>query len=81
MRRGKGPRHTKTPGGMALFRVESVALWMAENDFRVPAELCQYLQEPHRTKEELLAAVEAAEHVDRVALLAEFRRWLAVRTT
>lgn len=80
IRRGKGPRHTRTPGGMTIFRVESVALWMAENDFRVPDDLRQHLQEPHRTKEELLAAVEDAEHVDRVALLAEYRRWLAVRS-
>lgn len=79
MRKGLAPRHRKTPGGMAQFPVEAVARWMADNDFRVPVELAQYLTEPARTKELLLAAVEEMKHVDRVALLAEYNRWLSVR--
>lgn len=79
MRKGLAPRHRKTPGGMAQFPVEAVARWMADNDFRVPPELAQYLTEPARTKELLFAAVDGMEHADRVALFAEYERWLTVR--
>lgn len=78
-RAGTGPRHTMTPGGHMLFRPASVARWMAENDFRVPAELRQHLSAEARAKEELLVAVEDMPHADRVALLVEYNRWLAAR--
>lgn len=81
MRQGKAPRHTKTPGGMAKFPIAAVARWMRENNFRVPVELRKYLGRQHQIKEELLAAVEEMDHADRESLLAEYKRWLAVRST
>ena len=81
MRRGKAPRHRKTPGGMAQFPVEAVAVWMAQNDFRVPKELQEHLRPTARVKEELLDAVETMAHADRLSLLEEYKRWLAVRAS
>lgn len=78
-RAGKGPRHTKTVGGHSRFEPAAVAQWMAEREMTVPAELRQFLTPEYQTKEELLAAVVNMEHTDRVALLAEWKRWLAVR--
>lgn len=78
---GKGPRHTKTRGGHFRFERTEVANWLARNDMRVPDELRPFLETEFLTKEELRTAVDVMSHADRVALLAEYHRWLAVRAS